>query len=296
MLEIVPPDLDVLPVCGVEDGANSVEAEERRVELDVGVEALVLDEVEADALDFVGRAAVHRGKGDRMYGRGGKGRHEGVGLVDRLAPEGLDEGRAIHEGGEIAHRAFPEFALGRLPHALDVVVDLLPLDAREAVAHGHVEEEIRGLGREEGREEVHRDPSGEVFLAGLDERELRGPLGVVPLVERVDAGLGYVEAVVLLDGLELKDAGAREIGGDEVRRYLRMGAGRGSDGKARPAAHHGEPRALRLEREVLLEGLGRYLVDRVLRLVLPGYPLEERLKRGASHNLTHRYPQVRNFP
>ncbi len=72
MLEILAPDLDPLPSGLVEDRAGGVEAEQRRVELDEGVEAFLLDEIGAYALDLLRRAAVHSRERERVHGRGGE--------------------------------------------------------------------------------------------------------------------------------------------------------------------------------------------------------------------------------
>ena len=135
----------------------------------------------------------------------------------------------------------PRFGDGRLPdrgaggrsHAFDESVHPRALDAVEGVADGHVEHQGSRLARPSAaRKDVDRYPGAQVFGAGLVEEQFGRPFDVVPLVERVDAGLLDVEPVVLLYGLELEDAGAGQPGGDDVRRYLGMRTGGRSDRQA----------------------------------------------------------------
>ncbi len=300
VLEALALQLDVGPAGPVEDFTGAVVAEEGGIELHVGVEALLLDEVGADALDLGGRAAVHRGEGDRVHGRVGEGREEGARPLEALAgidaPEGRLAGGRAQEGFEVAQRVLPGRGGGGGAHALDEGVDLGALDAFEGVADRHVEEEGARLRGEEGAEEVDRDPAADVLGPGLLEPELGRPFDVVALVEGVDAGLLDVERVVLLHGLQLEGAGPREVGRDQAGRDLAVRPGGRTDGQARLAAHDLEARAQALELEGLAEGEFRYAVDGRSRPVLAGHPLEDGRHRRGAHYLAQRYPHVRKRP
>src|SRR5208282_5886603 len=132
-LEVVAMYLDAPPSGLVEDGSGRIVAEEGGVELDEGVQALGLDEVGADALDLVGRAAVHGREGRRVDWRGGKIGEERARGGKMSGTEGGTEGLGLDEGLEIAHRALPEFRLGGRAHSLDEGVHPGALDPLEGI-------------------------------------------------------------------------------------------------------------------------------------------------------------------
>ena len=216
---------DVVKAQLVEAAAGEVVAQKRGVALDVGVHALLGDEVGGDALDLVGRAAVERGLGD------------GVGDLrgDRVHEVGVHVLEAVEVGEGPVAALGPDLGAGGVLHALDVGVDLGALDALEAVAHGHVEDEaVRVAEAVLAGDELARPPGLDVLGEGVGHRELGGPLAVVALVLGHDAGLvhagGELLAVHDLDGLELEEARARHVGGHDVLRQLGVGAGRRAEG------------------------------------------------------------------
>ena len=205
LAEVLVVEGDVVEAEGVEAGARVVIAEQGRVALDVGVQALLGDEVGGDALDLVGRAAMQRGLG---HGAGDARAH---GLDEGL----VDVGEAVEVLLGPSEALAPDLGLGGVLHALDVGVDLGALDALEVVADGHVEHEAVGVAEAElAGEELARPPSLDVLVHGLRDRELRGPLAVVALVLGHDAGL--------------RDA-LRDVGGDDVLGELAVGAGGGAE-------------------------------------------------------------------
>ncbi len=115
--------------------------------------------------------------------------------------------------------------------------------------------------------------------------QLGRPLGVVALVEGVDAGLGDIELVVHLDRLELEHARAREIGGYQIRGHWLCGPAAGPTGSETQLSHDLEAGARRLELEGPAEGLFGDVVDRPLRAVLAGNPREQRGEAGNSITL-----------
>ena len=255
--------------------ARVVVAQKRRVALDVGVEALLGDEVGGDALDLGRRAAVE--------GRLGHARRH-------VRRDGLDE-RLVHvrEAPQIGERPAlalgPDLGLARVLHALDVGVDLGALDALEVVAHAHVEDEaVRVAQAKLSGQKLARPPGANILAHGIGHGELGGPLAVVALVGRRDAGLGHTLGELLaihhLHGLELEEARTRHVGGHDVLRELRVGAG----GWAKRRLD-----ALREDR------LGATLVDvgladakdAAVLLVLAQDPVHQLGKRNRSHDVAH---------
>ena len=221
LVEVVLVEGDVAVAHAVQDGPGALVSQDGGVALDEGVQPLLRDEVGGDALDLVRRAAVEGGDGDAVGDPGA---------------DGVDERRL---GGEhlLQHAlALPiDGGLGGVLHLGEVFINLGPPDALQVVAHGHVEDEaIRvpqavGLGQHFAGE-----PGLDVLPVGLGHGELRGPLAVVALVLRQDAGAadagGQLRAVHLLDGFQLKKPGPGEVGGDDVLGQLGVGPGGGAEG------------------------------------------------------------------
>ena len=144
------------------------------------------------------------------------------------ASHGVDEVR-VHalEAAEVGLRPSrgtgPHGGAGGVLHALDVGVDLWALDALEVVADRHVEDEaVRVSQTKLAGKQLAGPPGLDVLAHGLRDLELGGPLAVVALVLGDDAGLGHATgeflAVHHLDGLELEEAGTRNVGGHDVLR------------------------------------------------------------------------------
>jgi hypothetical protein len=276
LVEVVRVERDVAEAEGVERLARVLVAQKRRVALDVGVQALLADEVGRDALDLCGRAAVERGLGD------------GVADVRR---DGVDK-RGVHVAEAVDVRVRPGDGLlelrrrGRVLHAVDERVDLRGLDALEVVADGHVEHEaVRVAKAKLAREQLARDPCLDVLAKRLRHGELRGPLAVVALVGREDARLvdagGKLGAVHLLDGLQLEEAGTRHVARDDVLGELGVGTGcrakRGLDLLAKDGTGR---RQLRAGKAALAE-------DGLLGLVLVQDPRHEVVEGHGAHDVAH---------
>ena len=207
---------DVVVAHGVENGAGGLVAEDGGVALDERVQTLFRQQVGRDALDLLRRAAVQRGDRDGARNARGDGRDE-VGFLREQ----------LREHGE----AFPELlGLGGVHHAVDVGVDLVALDALEIVADGHIEHEPVGVAQTvDLGQELQRAPGFDVLIHRLRDLQLGGPLLIVALVTCQNAGTrharGKLRAVHLLNGLDLKEARAGEVGRDDVLRKLAVGTG-----------------------------------------------------------------------
>ena len=105
------------PEVVVDDAAHLLGAQQRRVALHRGVQAALLDQVERDPLDLVGRAAVHRRERDRVGEAGGN-----LEIANRRVVAGDDlhvrrqVGRRVGHGVEVPLHV-------RLEHPLEVVAD-----------------------------------------------------------------------------------------------------------------------------------------------------------------------------
>ena len=266
---------DVVKAQLVQALAREVVAQERGVALDVGVHALLGDEVGGDALDLVGRAAVERGLGDGVGDLRGDG-------VDEVCVHVLE---AVEVGEGPVAALGPDLGAGGVLHALDVGVDLGALDALEAVAHGHVEDEAVGVAEAVlAGDELAGPPGLDVLGEGVGHRELGGPLAVVALVLGHDAGLvhagGELLAVHDLDGLELEEARARHVGGHDVLRELGVGAGGRAKGGLDLLGKD------RLGAALVDVGLA-HAEDAGLRVVLGQDPVHDLRERDRPHDVTH---------
>ena len=134
---------------------------------------------------------------------------------------------------------------GGVHHAVQEGVHLLTLDALQIVAHGHIEHEPVWVAQTvQLGHDLAGAPRLHVFLKGLRDGQLRGPLAVVALVLRqntgaVDAG-GQLRAVHLLNGFQLKEPGAAEVARHDVLGQLGVGAGSGAEGRFDGLSENGQ--------------------------------------------------------
>ena len=251
-------------------------AQQRGVALDVGVEALLGDEVGRDALDLRRRAAMQRGLGDGV----GDARRDG------LDKRSVDMLKLVQVGERPCAALVPDVGAAGVLHALDVGVDLGALDALEVIAHGHVEDKaVRASQAVLASDQVAGKPCLHVLGKGLRNLELGRPLAVVALVLRHDAGfvhtLGEFLAVHNLNGLELKEAGTGHVGCHDVLGKLRVGAG-GRAKRGLDALVKNGKRALLVGRDHLA-----HAKDGVLGLVLLDDPVHQLRKRDRPHDVAH---------
>ena len=251
-------------------------AQQRGVALDVGVEALLGDQIGRDALDLGRRAAVQGRLGDGV----GDARRDG------LDKRGIDMLKFVQVGERPRAALIPNLGAAGVLHALDVGVDLGALDALEVIAHGHVEDKaVRASQAVLASDEVAGEPCLHVLGKGLRNLELGRPLAVVALVLRHDAGLvhtlGELLAVHNLNGLELKEAGTGHVGCHDVLGKLRIGAG-GRAKRSLDALVKNGKRALLVGRDHLA-----HAKDGALSLVLLDDPVHQLRKRDRPHDVAH---------
>ena len=192
---------DVVKAQLVEALAGKLIAQQRGVALDVGVEALLGDEVGRDALDLGGRAAVQGRLGDGV----------GDACRDGFDKCGVDMLKLVQVGKRPCAALIPDVRAAGVLHALNVRIDLGALNALQVIAHGHVEDKaVRAAQAVLASDQVAGKPCLHVLGKGLRNLELGRPLAVVALVLRHNAGLvnalGELLAVHNLNGLELKEA------------------------------------------------------------------------------------------
>ena len=263
---------DIVVAHAVQDGPGGLVTQDGGVALDEGVEVFLLNQVAGDALNLVRRAAVEGGEGDAAGDVGGDAVDE-----RRLGGEELLENPdALLENG----------GLGGVRHLGEEFVHLGPLDARQVIAHGHVEH--KGVGVAQAVHLGHDlagAPGFHVFLKRLGDIQLRRPLAVVALVLRQDAGTvdagGEVRAVHLLDGFQLEEPGSGKVAGDDVLGQLGVGAGGGAEGGLDLLAEDGQGFYARLVGLVDAE-------DGALILVLGGHPGHQFPERDGGHQFGHK--------
>ena len=92
--------------------------------------------------------------------------------------------------------------------------------------------------------DLQRAPGLHILLKGLLDIQLGGPLAVVALILRQDAGTVdagcQVGTVHLLDGLQLEETGTAEVAGDDVLSQLGVGTGGGAEGSLDGLAEDGQ--------------------------------------------------------
>ena len=184
------------------------------------------------------------------------------------------------------HALLPHGAAGGVLHALDILVDLLTLDALQVVAHAHVEHEAVGVAQAQFLgQQLAGEPALHVLVKGLGHVQLGGPLAVVALVVGGDAGLGHalgeLIAVHDLHRLELKEPGTGGVGGHQVLGQLGVGTGGGAVGGLDLLLEHGQGLAV-----VVAHQLG-HAEDGALALVLGQDPVHQVGKGNGAHNVAH---------
>ena len=267
---------DVVKAQLVQTLAGKLIAQQRGVALDVGVEALLGDQIGRDALDLRRRAAVQGGLGDGV----------GDACRDGLDKRGVDMLKLVQVGERPCAALVPDVRAAGVLHALDVGVDLGALDALQVIAHGHVKDKaIRAAQAVLASDEVAGEPCLHVLGKGLRNLELGRPLAVVALVLRHNAGLvhtlGELLAVHNLNGLELKEAGTGHVGCHDVLGQLRVGAG-GRAKRSLDALVKNGKRALLVGRDHLA-----HAKDGALSLVLLDDPVHQLRKRDRPHDVAH---------
>ena len=267
---------DVVKAQLIQTLAGKLIAQQRGVALDVGVEALLGDQIGRDALDLGGWAAVQGRLGDRV----GDARRNG------LDKRGIDMLKLVQIGERPCATLVPDVRSAGVLHALDVGVDLGALDALQVIAHGHIEDKaVRATQAVLASDQVAGEPCLHVLGKGLRNLELGRPLAVVALVLRHNAGLvdatGKLLAVHNLDGLELKEARTGHIRGHDVLGKLCIGAG----GRAKRSLDA----LVKNGKRALLVGRGHlaHAKDGALSLVLLDDPVHQLGKRDRPHNVAH---------
>ena len=200
--------------------------------------------------------------------------------------DGVDEGGL--SGEELLENPdalLEDGSLGGVRHLGEELVHLGPLDARQVITHGHVEHKGVGIAQT-----VHLGhdlagaPGLDVLLKGLLDVQLRGPLAVVALVLRQDAGPvdagGEFRAVHLLHGFQLEKPGAGEIAGDDVLGQLGVGTGGGAERGLDLLAEDGQSLDAGLIGLVDAE-------DGAFSLVLSGHPGHQFPEGNGGHELGH---------
>ena len=191
----------------------------------------------------------------------------------------------IFEQGQAANRRIqallPEGALARILHGVEKIVDDAALYARQVIAHTEVELEAVVPAELPGKK-LDGDIGFYVFLHGLPDGELGGPLGVVCLVFHVDAGLYNAKLLAhqYLHRLQLEDAGSGGKGGEYVLGQLGVGTGGGAHGdRYLPACYcHGAGHQL------CMYG---YVEQALVPFVFGDHSLQQGFKRNASHFIAH---------
>ena len=267
---------DVVKAQLVEALAGKLIAQQRGVALDVGVEALLGDQIGRDALDLRRRAAVQGRLGDGV----GDARRDG------LDKRGVDMLKLVQVGKRPCAALVPDVGAAGVLHALDVCIDLGALDALQVITHGHVKDKtVRASQAVLASDQVAGEPCLHVLGKGLRNLELGRPLAVVALVLRHDAGLvhtlGELLAVHNLNGLELKEARTGHVGCHDVLGKLRVGA----SGRAK----RGLDALVKNGKRTLLVGRDHlaHAKDGVLGLVLLDDPVHQLRKRDRPHDVAH---------
>ena len=196
-------------------------------------------------------------------------------------PVKLGEQLAAH-----LHALLEYGSVGSVPDALDELIHLRGLYARQVVAHACVEHEaVLGAQAVKPADYAYCEPSLDVLVKGLGNIQLGGPLAVVALVlgpyaGAVDAG-GKVVAVHLLYSLELKEAGAGIVCGHYILCKLGVRACGGAEGGLQLFFEQGKGLAV-------LFYIGRvYAEDGAEVVVLLLYPGHKLLKGYGSHSFAH---------
>ena len=231
LLEVVVIEGDIVIAHFIQNGAGGLIAQQSGVALDEGVQPLFLDKIGGDALDLLRRAAVVGGEGDRAGDPGGDG-------VDGIL---LSREQLVENGDALLE----DRCFGGVHHAVQEGVHLLALDALQIVAYGHIEHKAVGIAQTvQLGHDLAGAPRLHVFLKGLRDGQLRGPLAVVALIlcqntGAVDTG-GQLRAVHLLNGFQLKEPGTAEVARHDVLGQLGVGASGGAEGRFDGLSENGQ--------------------------------------------------------
>ena len=281
-------DRQVVKAAGVEDLAHPIKTQQRGVELDEGVERLLFQHVAADRFDFVRRATVHGRQRDTARDLRRDARWQA--LQPRPATfeaEIRDEGFVIHPPLQDAQVLGELRVPSCIDHAVNEGLHRRLLDAVEVVAHAHVEAEGLGLAIlarvEHLFQQVQRKPGLQVFVKGLGQRVLGRPFGVVALVFGVDAGLGDLQPVHDLHGLQLDEAPTRQPRHHDVLRQLRVRPGGRADRRFAGFAEDGDQAIIGLAIELALGNLE----DRTVGLVFAEDARQQSFERDRTHDVAH---------
>ena len=193
---------------------------------------------------------------------------------------------AVQVGQGPVQALLPDLAVGGVLHTLDVPVNLLALDARQVVAHRHIEHEAVRIAQAQLLGQQFAGPPGfDILGIGLGHGELGGPLAVVALVPGGDAGLvdalGQLLPVHDLDGFQLKEPGPGCVGGDDVLGQLGVGPGGGAIGGLNLLRENGQGFVTGV-----LHQLG-YAENTALVFVLGERPVHQLGERHGPHDIAH---------
>ena len=183
-------------------------------------------------------------------------------------------------------KAFLELrGIGRVHHVVDVAVDLLTLDALEIVADGHIKHEaIRRAEAIDLGQDLECAPCLDILVLRLRDFQLGRPFLVIALVSGQNArtrhASGQFFAVHFLHRLDLEEAGACKIGGDDVLRQLAVGACCRAERCLDRLAEDGERLADGIIRRMHAE-------DLTLTGVFGDDPVHQRLERDRIHFFRH---------
>ena len=229
-LQILPEvpvvKMNIVESQAVQPASGVFISQQRRVQLDIGIQVFFRDQVGGNPLDLIRRTAVKRGF---RNGTGNAGRDcVHIGLIHIAEAAGIGPG---------PRDAFPEgLRVFRLDHAVDEGVDFFALDPGQVISDGHIEHKgVRIAQAVFLRQQPAGHPGFDIFRISLGHIQFRGPFAVIALIPRRDAGFVHAgcqfRAVHLLDCLQLKEAGAGRVGRDNVLRQLRVRSGRRAEGR-----------------------------------------------------------------
>ena len=266
--------LDVVIAHAVEELSRRLVAEESRVALYEGMQTLLGEEVGGDRLNLGGRTAVQGGN-----------RH-GIddvllNCLDICCSQPLE---AVEIAEQPASALSEDSGVPGVHHGIEEGIDLFALDALEVIAHRDIElEGVRIAECPFAGDRLDGKPCLDIFLEGLRNLQLRGPFAVIAFVLCGDAGLrhagGELASVHLLYGLQLEEAGAAVVGGDNILRELGVRTCGGTDFCLQLSAEEGVRLAARAV--ALLHS------EDGAALMLQQDAVHQFPKRDRGHNITH---------
>ena len=222
----------------------------------------------------------------------GRKRHGGAHRrIDAFDEGAIDPLEAVQVRKRPSSALIPRRGAARVLHALDEGVHLRALDAGKVVADRHVEDEsVISAQLELAGEELAGEPALDVLAKRILAGELCGPLAVIAHIARGDAGFGdaggHLGAIHNLDGLELEEAPARHVAGDEVLRELRVGTRRRTE-------RHLDALVVERDTATRLEALDALDAENApLLLIFRQRPIHELRKRHRFHDVAHRFPSL----